>query len=69
MIGWGAMGCLLEWASLPDWESGSLSVVTGAFSNRYSGAQSAARCPWFSASVALLQGPAPVALGRTQQLS
>ena len=27
MIGWGAIGCLLEWASLPNWEPGSLLVM------------------------------------------
>ena len=27
MIGWGAIGCLLEWTSLPNWESESLSVM------------------------------------------
>ena len=24
MIGWGTVGCFLEWASLRNWESGSL---------------------------------------------
>lgn len=32
MIGWGAIGYLLELASLPNWESGSLLVmIRGAF--------------------------------------
>lgn len=29
MIRWGAEGCLLEWASLPNCESGSMLVTTG----------------------------------------
>ena len=27
MIGWGTVGCLLEWTSLSNWESGSLLVM------------------------------------------
>ena len=27
VIGWGAIGCLLEWASLLSWESGSLLIT------------------------------------------
>ena len=66
MSAWGAIGCLLEWASLPDWESGSLSVVTGACSNSYKGAQSASEVSLVlgSASVALVHGLARVALGQ-----
>ena len=31
VTGWGTTGCLLEWASLPNWESGSLLVMTRVF--------------------------------------
>ena len=41
MIGWGAVGCLLEWASLSNWESESLLVMIGggASGKGYKGAQ------------------------------
>ena len=40
MIGWGAVGCLLEWASLSNWESESLLVMIGGASGKgYKGAQ------------------------------
>ena len=31
VIGWNAIGCLLEWASLLNWESGGLLVIIRAF--------------------------------------
>ena len=34
MSGWGATGCLPEWASLPNWESGSLIVMIRGFWQR-----------------------------------
>ena len=57
--------CLQEWASLPNWESGSLSVISGALDNSYRGAQSALEVTWVlgSTSEALVRGLAPVALG------
>lgn len=64
MTGWGAIGCLLEWASLPNWESGSLLVVIrGFFGNSYKGAQLALEVSLVLgiAAVALVQGLAPVA--------
>ena len=70
MTGWGTIGCLLEWASLPNWESGSLLVIImGAFGNSYKGAPSASEVTLVlgSTSMALVQGLAPVASGRTQQ--
>ena len=39
MTGWGATGCLLEWASLPNLESGILLVMIRGFGNGYKGAQ------------------------------
>ena len=41
VIGWGAVGCLLEWASLSNWESESLLVMIGggASGKGYKGAQ------------------------------
>lgn len=40
VIGWGAVGCLLEWASLSNWESESLLVMIGGASGKgYKGAQ------------------------------
>ena len=64
MIGWGATCCLLEWAFLPNWESGNLLVmIRWAFGNGYNGPQSASEVTLVlgSASVALAQGLAPVA--------
>lgn len=57
--------------SLPDWESGSLSVVTGAFSNSYRGARSASEVSLVlgSASVALVQSLAPVAWGQDSTIT
>ena len=57
MIGWGTIVCLQEWASLPNWESGSLSVISGALGNTYKGAQSALQVTWVlgSTSEALVQ--------------
>ena len=46
MIDWDAIVCLQEWASLPNWESGSLSVISGALGNSYKGAQSALEVTW-----------------------
>ena len=50
--------CFQEWASLPNWESGSLSVISGAMDNSYRGAQSALEVTWVlgSTSEALVQG-------------
>ena len=31
VAGWGATGCVLEWASLPNWASGSLIVMIRGF--------------------------------------
>ena len=64
----GAIGCLLEWTSLPNWESGSL---LGAFGNGYKGAQLALEVSLIlgSASMALVQGLTPVTWGRTQSKS
>ena len=58
MIDWDAIVCLQEWASLPNWESGSLSVISGALGNSYKGAQSALEVTWVlgSTSEALVQG-------------
>ena len=64
MTGWGSRGCLLEWASLPNWKSGSLLVVIrGLFGNSYKGAQLALEVSLVlgTAAVALVQGLAPVA--------
>ena len=64
MIGWAAVCCLLEWAFLPNRESGNLlAMIRGAFGNGYSGPQLASEVTLVlgSASVALVQGLAPVA--------
>ena len=56
--------CLLEWASLPNWESGNVLVmIRGAFGNGYSGPQSASEVTLVlgSASVASAQVLAAVA--------
>lgn len=52
-----------------NWESGSLlAMIRGAFGNGYKGAQSTLQVILVlgSASVAMVQGLAPVAWGRTQ---
>ena len=69
MTGWGAIGCLLEWASLPNLESGILLVMIRGFGNGYKGAQLALEMTLVvgSTSVSLVQGLTPVAWGRTQQ--
>ena len=66
VVGWDAIGCLLEWVSLPDRESGSLSVVTEAYSKSCKGARLASEVSLLlgSASVAMVQGLAPVASGQ-----
>ena len=65
MIGWGAIGCLLEWASLPNWESGSLLAMIRGLWARLGRGLSALEVSLVlgSASVALVQGLAPVTLG------
>ena len=58
------MGCLLEWASLPNWESGSLLVmIRGLLERLQRGGQSVSEVTLVlgSASVALVQSLAPVA--------
>ena len=40
------MGCLLEWASLPNWESGSLLVMIRGFGNGYKGLSYLQKCRW-----------------------
>ena len=50
MIGWGAIGCLLEWASLPNGESGSLLVMIRRFWQRgsvsFGGVLGSGLCLW-----------------------
>ena len=64
MIGWGAIVCLLEWASLPNWESGSLFVMIRGLWARLQRGLSASEVSLVlvSASVALVQSLAPAAL-------
>ena len=63
MIGWDAVECLLEWASLPDWESRSLLVMIRDFWQRLQrDAASEVTLVLDSTSVALVQGLASVAL-------
>ena len=67
---WGAIGSLLEWASLPNWKSGSLLVkIRWALGNGYKATQSSSEVTLVlgSASVALAQGLVPVAWGRAPQ--
>ena len=64
MVGWCAIGCLLEWASLPNWESGSLLVmIRGLLERLQRGDQSVPEVTLVlgSASVALVQSLARAA--------
>ena len=56
MIGRGAIGCLLEWASLPNWKSGRLLVMISEGFGKITEAQSASE-------VTLALGSVSVALG------
>ena len=66
MVGWYAIGCLLEWASLPHWESGSLLVmIRGLLERLQRGDQSVPEVTLVlgSASVALVKGTCTCGLG------
>ena len=56
MIGWGAIGCLLKWTSLPNWESGSQGGFWKQKGLSYKGAQSVSE-------VTLVLGSTSVAWG------
>ena len=48
VIGWAAIGCLLEWASLLNWEKGGfLVIIQGAFGKVTKGLSQFWRWPWF----------------------
>ena len=66
MIGWGAIGCLLKWASLPDWESRSQGGFWKQKGLSYKGAQSASEVTLVlrSANVALWAGLNTALAGR-----
>ena len=67
MIGWAIIGCSLEWASLPNWESGGLLVmITDGFWQwlQRGSVSFGVILILGSASVALVPGLTPVALGQ-----